>query len=207
MAVETTEHVARTVSDHLPILVVLVPFLAAPVAVLIGNRTGAMVIAGFATLASLVVSLLLLMKVIDGGFLSYHIGGWPPPIGIEYRIDAANAFVLFLISAIGTVVLPYAFTSIDHEIPKRNHCLVYCCFLLCLSGLLGIVATGDGFNVFVFLEISSLSTYILVSQGSHRRQAGTDGGLRLPDHGNDRGGVLRDRSRNALYDDRDAQHG
>lgn len=168
MAVDTTEHVARTVSDHLPILVVLVPFVAAPLAVLIGNRTGAKVIAGLATLASFVVSLLLLMEVIDGGFLSYHIGGWPPPIGIEYRIDAANAFVLFLISAVGLVVLPYAFASIDHEIPRRNHCLVYSCFLLCLSGLLGIVATGDGFNVFVFLEISSLSTYILVSQGSYR---------------------------------------
>ncbi len=168
MAVDTAQHVSLSLADHLPILVVVVPFMAAPVAVLIGNRNAAQVIAFLAALTSLVVSSLLLMEVIDGGYISYHVGGWPPPIGIEYRIDAANAFVLLLISAIGVVVLPYAFTSIDHEIPKRHHCLVYACFLLCFCGLLGIVATGDGFNVFVFLEISALSTYILVAQGSHR---------------------------------------
>ena len=101
MAVDTAQHVSLSLADHLPILVVVVPFMAAPVAVLIGNRTAAQVIAFLAALTSLVVSSLLLMEVIDGGYISYHVGGWPPPIGIEYRIDAANAFVLLLISAIG----------------------------------------------------------------------------------------------------------
>ncbi|MDE2791814.1 MAG: monovalent cation/H+ antiporter subunit D family protein [Paracoccaceae bacterium] len=168
MAAGAAEHVSRTLADHLPILVVLAPFVAAPVAVVIGNRNAARTLAVLATVISLVASWLLLRQVVGGGYISYPIGGWPPPIGIEYRIDAANAFVLLLISAIGTVFLPYAFRSLDHEIPWRNHTLVYCCYLLCLSGLLGIVATGDGFNVFVFLEISSLSTYILVSQGCYR---------------------------------------
>ena len=42
-------------------------------------------------------------------------------------------------------------------------------YLLCLTGLLGITITGDAFNLFVFLEISSLSSYVLISLGCDRR--------------------------------------
>lgn len=159
-------HVARNLIDHLPILVVLVPFLAAPLTVLIGVRRLALPIAFLASLTSFVISIMLLLQVLDGGIISYHIGGWAPPMGIEYRIDAANAFVLLLVSAIGTIVLPYTVQSIKSEIAKRHHTLFYTMYLLCLTGLLGVVATGDAFNVFVFLEISSLSTYVLVAMGA-----------------------------------------
>ncbi len=159
-------HVARTLIDHLPILVVLVPFLAAPLTVLIGSQRLAWPIAFAASLASFLISIKLLMQVIDGGVISYHIGGWAPPLGIEYRIDAANAFVLLLVSAIGTIVMPYTVQSIKAEIPERHHTLFYTMYLLCFTGLLGVVATGDAFNVFVFLEISSLSTYVLVAMGA-----------------------------------------
>lgn len=159
-------HIARTLTDHLPILVVLVPFLAAPLTVLLGSRRLAWPIAFAASLASFLISIKLLLQVLDGGVISYHIGGWAPPMGIEYRIDAANAFVLLLISAIGTIVMPYTVQSIKSEISERHHTLFYTMYLLCLTGLLGVVATGDAFNVFVFLEISSLSTYVLVAMGA-----------------------------------------
>ncbi len=167
MAAETTQ-VARTLADHLPILQVLVPFVAAPLVVLIGSRKLAWPIAFVASLATFFIALTLLLKVMDGGVISYEIGGWAPPLGIEYRIDAANAFVLLLVSAIGAIVLPYALQSVKSEIPAHHHSLFYTMYLLCLSGLLGVVATGDAFNVFVFLEVSSLSTYALVSMGSYR---------------------------------------
>ena len=159
-------HTARTLSDHLPILVVLVPFLAAPLTVLIGSRRLAWPIAFGAALTSFVISVLLLLRVLDSGVISYAIGGWLPPLGIEYRIDAANAFVLLLVSAIGTIVLPYTIQSIKNEITPRHQTLFYTMYLLCFTGLLGVVVTGDAFNVFVFLEISSLSTYVLVAMGS-----------------------------------------
>jgi len=159
-------HVARTLMDHLPILVVLVPFLAAPLTVLLGSRRLAWPIAFVASLTSFLISIRLLLQVIDGGVISYHIGGWVPPLGIEYRIDAANAFVLLLVSAIGTIVMPYTVQSIKSEISERHQTLFYTMYLLCFTGLLGVVATGDAFNVFVFLEISSLSTYVLVAMGA-----------------------------------------
>jgi multicomponent Na+:H+ antiporter subunit D len=120
------------------------------------------------SILSLIIATMLLIEVSDGSYISYHIGGWAPPIGIEYRVDAANAFVLFLIAATATVVMPFALKSVAHEVPRKNHTLFYACFMLCITGLMGIVITGDAFNVFVFLEISSLSTYVLVAQGSYR---------------------------------------
>ena len=42
-------------------------------------------------------------------------------------------------------------------------------YQLCLAGLLGITITGDAFNAFVFLEISSLATYVLIALGKDRR--------------------------------------
>jgi len=91
-----------TIIDQLPMLTVVVPMLAAPLCVLIGNRHIAWLLAFLASVFS------LLLQVMDGDILSYHMGGWAPPLGIEYRVDAANAFVLFLISGISTVILPYA---------------------------------------------------------------------------------------------------
>ncbi len=153
---------------HLPILQVIIPLITAPIVVVIGIARIGWLLAFLASIASLVVSYLLLMQVIDGSVISYQIGGWAPPLGIEYRVDAANAFVLLILSVISTVVLPYAKTSVEKEIRAGSQTLFYTAYLLCFTGLLGVVITGDAFNVFVFLEISSLSTYVLVAMGAER---------------------------------------
>ncbi|GHA45575.1 cation:proton antiporter [Amylibacter ulvae] len=168
MAGTVTPHDAKTLIEQLPILQVLVPFCTAPLIVLIGSRRMAWALAFAAAVISLVISYALLMQVYGGGFISYQLGGWAPPLGIEYRVDAANALVMLLISAIATVTLPFAYESVKDEITSKNHTLFYACFMLCYTGLMGVVITGDAFNVFVFLEISSLSTYVLVAQGAGR---------------------------------------
>ena len=161
-------HTALTLTDHLPILQILIPFCTAPLIVILGSKSLAWPMAFMSSLLSLIIATTLLISVSDGSYISYKLGGWAPPVGIEYRVDAANAFVLFLIAATATVVMPFALKSVTHEVPKRNHTLFYACLMLCITGLMGVVITGDAFNVFVFLEISSLSTYVLVSQGSYR---------------------------------------
>ena len=70
------------------------------------------------------------------------LGGWDAPWGIEYRIDYLNALLLLIISAVSTVVLFAAHTSIQEEIPEDRHTLFYILYLLSLAGMLGIVATG-----------------------------------------------------------------
>jgi multicomponent Na+:H+ antiporter subunit D len=168
MSAEAVHHTALTLNDQLPALQILVTFIAAPLVVMFGSLRLAWPIAFLASAISFVIALMLLSQVIDGSIISYHMGGWAPPLGIEYRVDAANAFVLVLVTAISTLVLPYARVSIAAEVPEKHHTLFYTAFLLCLTGLLGVTITGDAFNVFVFLEISSLSTYVLIAQGANR---------------------------------------
>ena len=122
-----------------------------------------------ASAIAFIISILLLQQVMQTGTISYELGGWSPPWGIEYRIDKLNAFIALIISGVSTVVLVAAQTSIEKEIPQEKHTLFYILYLLSLTGMLGIVTTGDAFNVFVFLEISSLSAYSLIALGPDRR--------------------------------------
>ena len=73
------------------------------------------------------------------------------------------------VSGLAAIVITYAPKSIDQEVHHSKHSLFYASYLLCMTGLLGMCITGDLFNVFVFLEISSLSSYALISLGKTRR--------------------------------------
>lgn len=158
-----------SLAAHLPALQVVIPLLAAPLTVLLRRRAYAFAAALAASWAALAVAILLWLQVADSGTISYAIGNWPPPWGIEYRVDGLSAFVLVLVAGIAAVVLPYCRASIESEVSPRQHYLFYTMFLLCLAGLLGITITGDAFNIFVFLEVSSLSTYVLIALGRDRR--------------------------------------
>ena len=157
------------ISVHLPVLQVVIPLLAAPVCVLLRHARAAWLLAALVTWAAFAVSLALLLQVVAGGTISYAIGGWAPPWGIEYRVDLLSAFVLVIVSGIGSLVMPFARLSVEEELPRERIYLFYVMYLLCLTGLLGIAITGDAFNLFVFLEISSLSSYVLISLGRDRR--------------------------------------
>jgi multicomponent Na+:H+ antiporter subunit D len=158
-----------SLSAHLPALQVALPLISAPLAVLVrhGGFAAFTVMAG--AWAAFAAAIGLWMHVGEVGIVSYHIGSWPPPWGIEYRIDRLTSFVLLLVSGMAAIVLPWGRASIAREIPQEQHYLYYAMFGLCLAGLLGITITGDAFNIFVFLEISSLSTYVLIALGRDRR--------------------------------------
>jgi len=156
-------------SAQLPALQVVLPLLAALLAALVRHGGAAWLIALAASLAMPVIAFVMLTQVLDGGSISYELGGWAPPFGIEYRVDVLSAFVLLLISIAGAVMLPYARLSVAAEIASNRRAWFYAMYLLCLAGLLGIVITGDAFNAFVFLEISSLSAYAMIGMGPNRR--------------------------------------
>ncbi len=155
---------------HLPILQVLVPLFGALLSAFLRKGSHAWLLATLAAWASAAISVLLLIRVMARSEpISYVMGNWAVPWGIEYRVDILNAFVLFFVTGIGAVLMPYARRSVAHEIPERQQSWFYTLYLLCLTGLAGITVTGDAFNVFVFLEISSLSTYALIALGENRR--------------------------------------
>jgi len=154
---------------HLPALVVVAPLIAAPLAVLLRRPATAWLVVAAACAFSFVAALLLGIEVATRGPISYHIGSWPPPWGIEYRVDALSAFVLVLVSGVATVVIPYAWRSAAAELRREQLYLFYAMYSLCVAGLLGMTITGDAFNLFVFMEIASLSSYVLIALGRDRR--------------------------------------
>lgn len=153
----------------LPALIVVVPLLAAVLTPLAGRTRLPWVIAMLTTLAVFAIAIALLARVQDLGTVSYVMGNWLPPWGIEYRVDRLNAFVLLIVSGIAAVVTAFARASVAHEIPADRVRFFYTAYLLCITGLLGIVVTGDAFNLYVLLEVSSLATYVLVAMGSRPR--------------------------------------
>jgi len=155
--------------QHLPALLVVVPLMAAPVAAILRWRRAAWALALTVSWAVLAMAILLLRRVLNEGVISYFLGGWVAPIGIEYRIDVVSAWVLLVVASIGAVVMPYARASVEREVEPQRVPLLYSALLLCLTGLLGITVTGDVFNLFVFLEISSISAYALIATGPDRR--------------------------------------
>lgn len=153
---------------HLPVLEVLVPLAAAPLCALLRRPLLAWGVVMASTTFALGGSLVLLFQVLSNGVISYHIGDWAPPWGIEFRLDAANSFVLVLVSLVGTMCAIYGRKSVEREISPEAQPLFCTLLLLCFAGMLGVTSTGDAFNLFVFLEISSLSTYVLVAMGASR---------------------------------------
>ncbi len=157
------------IDAHLPALLIALPLMAAPIVVILRHRTAVWALSTATCWGVLGLAWRLLQRVLEEGTVSYHLGGWPPPWGIELWVDAANAYVLLLLATIAAVVLPYARQSVAKEVPEDRHHLFYAMLLLCLTGLLGMTVTGDAFNVFVFLEISSLSMYGLIAMGQSPR--------------------------------------
>ena len=157
------------IAQHLPILQIILPLMAAPVCMVIRHPQVVWIWATLIAFLCLPISIALLVQVMAEGIIVYELGGWAAPWGIEYRIDKLNAFVLVIVTAIGALVMPYAKRTVDMEIPISRVYLFYTMLLLCEAGLLGITITGDAFNLFVFLEVSSLSSYVLISFGKDRR--------------------------------------
>ncbi|MEM8771797.1 MAG: monovalent cation/H+ antiporter subunit D family protein [Pseudomonadota bacterium] len=157
-------------AEQLPVLPIITPLLLAPITLLLPKGRAPHLYATFVSWLTFAACAYLLAAVAqsEAGFFSYHLGAWAPPLGIEYRVDIANALILLLISGIAAVVFPFAYRSVQLEIDERQSPYFYGAMLVCLTGLLGVTITGDAFNVFVFLEISSLATYALVAMGARR---------------------------------------
>lgn len=157
------------IRDHLPALQVAIPLLAAPLSLFLRRPGVVRVWATGIAWVSLAIAITLLSTTLETGAISYALGGWEQPLGIELRVDIANAFLAVIVTGIASLVLPYGPGSASLAIPESRQYLFYTAFLLCMTGLLGISVTGDAFNVFVFVEITSLSSYTLIALGKGRR--------------------------------------
>ena len=155
---------------HAPALLVVIPLVLAPICAILPSGRLAWVLSILATAGSLVCALIMaaLVRTPEVDFLSYAMGGWQPPLGIEFRIDALNSLILLIVAGIGTLAAVFSWPSVAAEVRAEKRAMFYSAYIICFCGLLGVAATGDAFNLFVFLEISSISTYVLVALGATR---------------------------------------
>ena len=154
---------------NLPALLVVVPLLLAPISTLFTFAGLGWAIALLGTGASLIFALLLQSVTETGARISYHLGNWEPPWGIEFVVDSASSLTLVVMSGLGFLATLAARQLVINEIAEKDIGKFYAAWLLVSGGLFGLVMTADAFNLFVFLEISALASVILIGMG-----AGTD---------------------------------
>ncbi|CCK80545.1 complex I subunit 5 family protein [Desulfobacula toluolica] len=156
--------------DNYPALIVITPLLAAllaGLAVWIEERLSyPIALAGLAL--SMFFAFKVLMQIIAFGPIHYRMAGWAPPMGIEYSIDLLNAMVLLLVSGIAFLNMVASYQSVKQETSDRTGSF-YTIYLLFVTGLLGVSATGDLFNLYVLIEITSLTSYAMVALGDRDR--------------------------------------
>ncbi|MFN7054255.1 monovalent cation/H+ antiporter subunit D family protein [Hyphomonas sp.] len=155
---------------HAAVLVVVFPLVAAPLLCMLPGGRLPWVLTILTTALSFLCALVVLATIQSSpvGVISYPLGNWPPPIGIEFRLDALNSIVLLIVTGTGLLASIFGWSTISAELRSEKLGMFFGTFLLCFSGLLGVTATADAFNLFVFLEISSLATYALVAMGAKR---------------------------------------
>ncbi len=157
-------------SQQYPAILVIVPLLSALAVSVAGwvNKRLCFPIAVAALSVAALSSLGLLLRVLDEGVIIYRLGGWPPPWGIAYYVDHLNGLVLLVVSVVALVNLIASKKSIEAEFPD-NMGPFYTLYVLMVTGLLGIVITGDAFNLYVLLEIAALTGYGLLAMGDKDR--------------------------------------
>jgi multicomponent Na+:H+ antiporter subunit D len=147
----------------LPVFVAL-PLVAAFLLPLFGSRYK-----GSATLLANVVTLALLVFALQtpGRYASYAVGRWPIPLGINLVLDGLSSLMLIVISVVSAASMLFSSRYMEQYTAKPKYLSL---FLLMVTGMNGVVLSGDIFNVYVFLEIASLASYALVGFGCEDEQ-------------------------------------
>jgi len=168
IAFETLHAAPPALTAHAPLLMVVAPLIAACAAALAPSARISWMISVTGSVFATWMALAVAGEVARRGVVDYVIGGFAPPLGIALHIDGLGVMVALLVSSAGVMASLYSGHSLTTEVGAEKHTLVQSGFLLCQTGLLGLVATGDAFNAFVFLEVSSIGTYALVAIGEKR---------------------------------------
>ena len=157
------------IEKHIPALIPLI-FLASALLIPLTGIWKKRIVYPLAITTALIgasLSVYGFIYVLFNGAITYHFGGWLPPIGIEYVYDPLSSFVALVINVVSLIVLTHAFRIVPLDMEGRETAY-YSVVMLLLTGLNGMIITGDLFNLYVFIEISSLSGYALIAVGEKR---------------------------------------
>jgi len=150
----------------------LIPLILLAIAILIPvlalkKEKLAFPLAAGASFVSVIIACYNITRILNGVRISYHFGGWIPPLGIEYVLDPLSAFIALVVNVVAFFVIWHSHGLQATEITGRP-VPYYALTLLFLCGANGIIITGDLFNLYVFLEIFSLAAYGLIGIGEKK---------------------------------------
>ena len=152
---------------NFPILAVISLFLGAFVTSLAGRRSetarNAVTLVSMAT--SLILVLCLIKPVlIDGQIITYWLGNWQPvegwAFGISLEVDALSLFFALIVTVAVFISGVYSFSYMKHDDSLVNF---YTLFLMLAGSVLGLVLSGDLFNIFVMIEIMTFTAVALTA--------------------------------------------
>jgi multicomponent Na+:H+ antiporter subunit D len=157
--------VPQVAADHLAVAPLLVPLVAATLALLTrrwpGVRTGLSLLGGVAYAAVVgAVAWFVVLAPQAPGAVAYQVGDWPAPFGISLVADALSAFMLALTAAVALPALVFAWRYLE---PADLDVYYYPLVFFLLVGVSGAFLTGDLFNLFVWFEVILMASYVLVS--------------------------------------------
>ena len=158
-------------TQHAPVLIVLLPLTASLLCMLfsrISKNLGSWIV--MASIAGAFANACIVLdKVISSGGKTWHywMGGWAPPVGIEFALDPLNSILAVVVTFISMMVALYSrpFVKDEDWLHVGGY---YTLFGLLTVGLSGMIITGDVFNLYVYLEIMSLSGYGLIALGGRK---------------------------------------
>jgi multicomponent Na+:H+ antiporter subunit D len=116
---------------------------------------------------SFAAALVVFLQVLSGGGFRYVVGNWLAPYGIELSVDHLGSLMQLLVSGVALTASVSAVKSVAHDLEDRQH-LFFTLYLILIAGLHGLVLTADAFNVYVLLEIASITAYGLIALGKGR---------------------------------------
>ncbi len=158
-------------TQHAPIFIVLLPVSAALLCMLfsrISKNLGSWIVIA-SIFGAFLSAVEVLRQIVHGGGtpIHYWMGNWQPPIGIEFVIDPINGLLAVVVTFIALMVSIYSRPFVRGEgwLHVGGY---YTLFGLMTVGMCGMVITGDVFNLYVYLEVMSLSGYGLIALGGKK---------------------------------------
>jgi len=160
--------------EHAPALAIAIPLFAAFAVSLIG-KIGKRIRNMWVILSLILTELLVIYlnyEILTNGIHTYALGAALPslispggfPVRIILEIDAVNALVSFIVISITLAAVVYCWRFMQAISKDREHIdRFYSLLLLFTAGMIGMSFTGDFFTLFVFLELTSVSSAALVS--------------------------------------------
>lgn len=149
-------------------LPLVIPLLAAALGAVAWRSPGAqraISIAGSSAHAC--AALALLHEVAERGILTSRIGGWPAPFGITFVADPLAAIVLAATSIVALAVVVFAIEGVDRG---RQAFGFHPIAQVVIAGTTGALLTGDLFDLFVWIEVQLLGSFVLLALGGERAQ-------------------------------------